>query len=241
MAEGTESWRSAHQAAWDTAKFVLRIASIVLGIPLLAISIIGFVDPIWFGSYTIIGTAMGAGTVSYDIAEFIVMCARKRKSGIRPAISLGFELVLSFAGFAMTALLVGTAIHSWPWRAFYAGDDRDGWYSTLVSTNYISNPYFQFSMYVAASTLTIVLSLIHFVLFVRDCVEVDRQRKAVQNSLNKMTPTHSSQYQQPTAETYTPPKMAIEHNSYDGSSKFDMEVIEQKTLLGVSPRVRDRS
>ncbi|KAI1648368.1 uncharacterized protein F4817DRAFT_314983 [Daldinia loculata] len=162
---------SPNQSSWNTAKLVLRIAFTAIALPLFGISASGLST----------GTSPRDTTAAilYDMAEYIVMCAQKRKSGIRPTISLGFELVLGLCGMALSGILTYATVVSYNWRiedfAYNAKQDKP-------IPGYVSSGYFWIKMSISASCLATLLSLIHFVLFIRDCVEVDRQREAAKQS-----------------------------------------------------------
>ncbi|KAL7625250.1 hypothetical protein AAE478_004465 [Parahypoxylon ruwenzoriense] len=166
--------KSKYQESWDTVKLVLRIMSFIIGLGLLGVSLALFVAPKGFSSHPILGTSLAAAALLYDFAEFITSCARNRKSGIKPSVSLGFELVLSIGGLVLSALLVIYTMSSWEWNAYYTTNRSGG---THVP-NFVTDGYLWFGLAIAVNMLCFILSLIHLVLFVRDCVEVDRERKA---------------------------------------------------------------
>lgn len=89
------------------------------------------------------------------MAEYIVMCAQKRKSGIRPTISLGFELVLGLCGMALSGILTYTTVVSYNWRiedfAYNAKQDKP-------IPGYVSSGYFWIKMSISASCLATLLS-----------------------------------------------------------------------------------
>ncbi|KAI1214707.1 uncharacterized protein F4807DRAFT_6776 [Annulohypoxylon truncatum] len=163
--------RRPDQAAWDNARFALRIISTTLSLPFLGISLAGFAAPDGFSGYPLMGTPLAVAVLLYDFAEYVVMCVRARKTGIRPQISLGFELVLSLGGIGMSAVLISFAFDSYSWHDYY--DGRDG---TPVP-DYVANGDLWLGMNIIACVLGMVVSLVHFVLFVRDCVEVHWHRK----------------------------------------------------------------
>ncbi|KAI2466071.1 hypothetical protein F4781DRAFT_445497 [Annulohypoxylon bovei var. microspora] len=172
--------------AWDIARLVLRIVSTTLSAPLLAISLAGFAAPKGFSGFPIMGTSLSALALIYDISEYIVMCVQKRKTGIRPTISLGFELVVSLVGIALSALLITFTADSYIWHDYY-----DGRAGTPVP-GYVENGRLWFALSIIASILGTVLSLVHFVLFVRDCVEVHWYRKGVSTSQEKESAANST-------------------------------------------------
>ncbi|KAI0166920.1 hypothetical protein GGR52DRAFT_556188 [Hypoxylon sp. FL1284] len=185
LQEFQESQQSRSQPRWNTARFALRIISLVIAVALLGLSLAGFSAPLGFSSYPVVGTPLSLGAILLDVAGLIVTCVRRRRSGIRPAVSLGFELVLSLGGLGLAALLVCFTISSWGWRRYY--DDGPG----APIAHYVAHGHFWFGMSVAATALALILSLIHFVFFVRDCVEVDRQRKAASMFHKNITSTNA--------------------------------------------------
>ncbi|KAI0377908.1 hypothetical protein F5Y04DRAFT_262986 [Hypomontagnella monticulosa] len=222
-------WQSPNQRSWDKAKLALRIVSTVLAVPLLGISIFGWWSPTGFNFYPILGTALGAAVCAYDLADYIVMCARRRKSGIQPKVSLGFELIISFGGLAISILLISSAVGSWGWHSYYDGS------SGVPISDYVVNGYFWFGMAVGASVLGTLISLIHFVLFVRDCVEVDRQRKAERyGRWMASTIPVAPQYQQPQPQLQPQrmvnepisPETMVGHDSFEYNTKFRMDIVK---------------
>lgn len=83
-------------------------------------------------------------------------CVRKKRQGMRPAISLGFELVLSMVGIALSGLLIYFTVVAWGWRRYYAGDGN-GRLNTPVP-DYVANGYLWFGIQLAASVLATLLS-----------------------------------------------------------------------------------
>ncbi|KAI0884317.1 uncharacterized protein GGS22DRAFT_189445 [Annulohypoxylon maeteangense] len=160
------------QQIWDNARFALRIISTTLALPFLGIALAGFAAPRGFSGYPVLSTPLAIAILAYDFAEYVVMCVRTRKTGIRPQISLGFELVLSIGGIALSAILINFAFDSYSWHDYY--DGREG---TPVP-GYVANGSLWLGMNIIASVLGMVASLVHFVLFVRDCVEVHHYRKS---------------------------------------------------------------
>ncbi|KAI1087528.1 hypothetical protein F5B19DRAFT_63809 [Rostrohypoxylon terebratum] len=159
------------QPAWDNARFALRIISTTLCLPFLGVGLAGFATPKGFGAYPLLATPLAATVLLYDFTEYVVMCATMRKTGIRPQISLGFELVLSLAGIAISAILISLAFDSYSWHDYYDGRDE-----TPVP-KYIANGNLWLGLNVIASFSAVIISLVHFILFVRDCVEVHWYRK----------------------------------------------------------------
>ncbi|KAI2641491.1 hypothetical protein GGS26DRAFT_585883 [Hypomontagnella submonticulosa] len=209
------AWESSSQPSWDRAKLALRIVSTIMAVPLLGVSVFGFWAPYGFNYYPILGTPMGAVVFSYDLAEYIVMCAKRRKSGVQPKVSLGFELIISLGGLATSVLLIFSAIHVWGWHPYYEGAS----YGIPIS-DFNGNRYFWFGMTVGASVLGVFISLIHFILFVRDCVEVDRQRKA-ENYGRWMASTIPIQTHYPQQQPPPPPRKVDEPVSPDTIDTMD--------------------
>ncbi|KAI0834670.1 hypothetical protein F5Y06DRAFT_306570 [Hypoxylon sp. FL0890] len=220
MGEELQPWQSPNQPSWNTARFVLRIISFIIAILLLGLSISGFMAPMGFGSFPVMGTPLSAAAFSYDIAQFIVMCARKRKTGIRPAVSLGFELVLSMGGLALSILMIIFTVDSWQWHIYYSGVPDDG--LTPPIPNYVSNGYLWFGMSVTGSIVAVILSLIHFVFFVRDCVEVDRERKAAKKLRKERMSTGAAHVREPVHDVPASSYEGIELDSYEDITKSDL-------------------
>ncbi|KAI1415410.1 hypothetical protein F5Y13DRAFT_157328 [Hypoxylon sp. FL1857] len=218
MEEGPEPWQSPNQPSWNTARFVLRIISFITALLLFGLSISGFAAPSGFSSFPVMGTPLSVAAFLYDIAEFIVMCVRRRKSGIRPAVSLGFELIISMGGIALSALMIMFTVDSWQWRMYYSGVPS----SELPIPEYVSNGHVWFGISVTASALATFLSLIHFVLFVRDCVEVDRQRKAMDKFYKERTSTRAAPAQEPVHNVPAPSYETVELDTYDDMTKSDL-------------------
>ncbi|KAI1637539.1 hypothetical protein F4809DRAFT_640404 [Biscogniauxia mediterranea] len=150
-----------HQRQWDAAKLVLRAGSLVA-----AAAVAGFVVAFNFagGRYV---SANSLSVAGWDAAEFVVVCARRdRARGIRAAAHVGVDLVLWLAAVATLAL-----------QSIYVGYRAGGGYYTGSYYNQAdySGPWF--AVDVTHLTLLGVLAILHFVLFVRACVEVDRHKK----------------------------------------------------------------
>ncbi|KAI1446913.1 hypothetical protein F5Y02DRAFT_48633 [Annulohypoxylon stygium] len=191
-----------NQAIWDNARFALRIISTTLCLPFLGIGLAGFAAPKGFSGYPLLATPLAAAILVYDFAEYVVMCVMTRKTGIRPQISLGFELVLSLGGIVMSAILICFAFDSYSWHDYY--DGRDG---TPVP-GYVANGNLWLGLNIMASVLGMIISLVHFVLFVRDCVEVHWHRKNKSASY-----TLQQQQENPEREREAPTNSSFE---YDG-------------------------
>ncbi|KAI1138620.1 hypothetical protein F5Y05DRAFT_45097 [Hypoxylon sp. FL0543] len=229
--EGRQSWESPNQPSWNNARFVLRITSFITALLLLGLSLGGFAAPLGFSSYPIMGTPLSVAALLYDIAEFIVMCVRRRKTGIRPAVSLGFELVLSAGGIALATLIVFYTVDSWRLNMYYSGDSSGDRY--LPVPHYVSNGEVWFGMSAAASVLAIFLSLIHFVLFVRDCVEVDRERKAAKRARKERVSTGAAHVhvQDPAPDVPAPSYETVELDTYDDFTKSDLVRLSEEMTL----------
>ncbi|XXH00134.1 GTP cyclohydrolase 1 [Hypoxylon texense] len=226
LREWQESQQSPNQPAWNSARLALRITSTVFAVALLGVSLSGFAAPRGFSSFPLMGAPLAIAALLFDMAGFIVTCVRKRKAGMRPAVSLGFELIISLGGIPISTLLVFFTVDSWNWHLYY--DGRPG---TPVP-NYVSNGYFWFGMSLATSILAIFLTqvlcidgwmLIHFVLFVRDCVEVDRERKATRRFLRKVASKDPAPRRESTFDRPVPPYSMVELESQPESSQYDTE------------------
>ncbi|KAI1100270.1 hypothetical protein F4804DRAFT_319501 [Jackrogersella minutella] len=216
---GRESWRSPNQASWDRARFWLRIWSTLLSLILLALSITGFAAPSGFSSFPVMGLPMSAAILSYDFTEYIVMCVRRRKTGIDAKVSLGFELILAASGIALTILLISFTVDSWRWHMYYdyEGSDSTG----LPTANFVTNGRKWFGFSVTASILGVVLSVIHSVLFVRACVEVDRQRKAAARARKSTTSADVAHRQQFIPAVPEPSEGVMELENLDDVKRYD--------------------
>ncbi|KAI4860554.1 hypothetical protein F4820DRAFT_452802 [Hypoxylon rubiginosum] len=204
LREWQESQQSPNRPAWNTAKFALRITSTVLAVTLFVVSIAGFAAPRGFGS--ILGAPLAAAAIVFDMAGLIVVCVRKRKSGMRPTVSLGFELMITLAGIALSTLLVFSAVDS-VWSLHYYTADRNG--------------YFRIGMSVAVSILAVFLTLVHFVLFILDCVEVDRQRRATKRFLEKVASIDVVSRRESTIDRPAPSYSMAKRESRPQSSRYD--------------------
>ncbi|KAI1084234.1 hypothetical protein F5B20DRAFT_524097 [Whalleya microplaca] len=198
--DGREHQQPQEHKSWNKAKLVLRISSLLVGIPLLCISASGFGAPKGFSSFPALGTPLSVATIIYDLANCIVMRIQRNNFGISPAATVGFELILSFGGLALSALLYFFTVDTLSWKAAFSGD-----HSGVVDTpipNYVTNGWFWFGMSMAASILATILSLIHFVLFVRGCIEVDRQREVGHRQEKQVSPISQLPVDSPAPPTY---------------------------------------
>ncbi|KAI0009592.1 hypothetical protein F4779DRAFT_364971 [Xylariaceae sp. FL0662B] len=227
--DGREYQQSQHPKSWHKTNLVLRKTSFVVGLPLLAMSVSGFVAPKGFSSFPILGTALALATIIYDVTDFIFMRARRSNRGIGPATTVGFELILSIGGFALTALLYEMTIVTLQWRGAFRGD-----YIEVPVPNYVINGWVWFGVSMATSILATILSIIHFVLFVRSCIEVDRNRKAKRGQEKQQLLPSSAQTQEPpTGSPATRMQTTVsDYTDYtqDTTQKFIMETNEKITL-----------
>ncbi|OTA67245.1 hypothetical protein K449DRAFT_212206 [Hypoxylon sp. EC38] len=218
--EGQEPWQSPNQPSWNRARFGLLITSYILAIILFGLSVSGFAAPAGFSSFPVMGMPLAVAAFLYDTSEFIVMCVRRRKMGIPPAVSLGFELIISFGGLALAALMIVFTVDSWQWHRYYSGVPS-GERGPPVP-NYVDNGYFWFGISVAASIMAALLSLIHFTLFVRDCVEVDRQRKFAKQLPRETESTETPRGQESVSNVPAPSYQTVELDNYDDKTKSDL-------------------
>ncbi|KAI1499727.1 hypothetical protein F5X99DRAFT_410771 [Biscogniauxia marginata] len=153
-----------NQRKWDVAKIVLRAISMAV-----AVIVICLVIAINFAGsrYTSVNASFGITviTVAWDTAEFIVICVRRDKSrGIKAEAHVGVDLVLwllAVATLTVQAILV---------------DSRNVNYNNYYYYNFRPNmPWYALDM--THLSLVGILIIIHFILFVRACVEVDRRKK----------------------------------------------------------------
>ncbi|KAI0139393.1 hypothetical protein F4776DRAFT_662351 [Hypoxylon sp. NC0597] len=224
--EGREPWESPNQPSWNRARFGLLITSYILAILLFGFSVSGFAAPVGFSSFPVMGTPLGVATFLYDTSEFIVMCVRRRKTGIPPAVSLGFELVISLGGLALAALMIVFTVDSWQWNMYYSGVPS-GQRGPPIP-DYVANGHFWFGISVTATILATLLSLIHFVLFVRDCVEVDRKRKFAKQLPRETVSPEAAQGQESVSNVPAPSYETVELDTYDDKTKSDLRLQSQR-------------
>ncbi|KAI2602059.1 hypothetical protein GGR54DRAFT_555129 [Hypoxylon sp. NC1633] len=195
MDETPEPWQSPHQPSWNTAKLVIRIVSVIVSLPLFAVSISSLSvsrEYRWFGIW---GTPFSAMALCYDMADFVVMCVQKRKSGVRPSVAIGLELFISVVGVAFSVMIILGAVGSLQWR-YYRDDEGVTRLDMPLYGDPTTNGFLWFGLSITASILAVFLTLIHFILFVRACAEVDRQRKVVLKYLSKLRSSGSNQPQE---------------------------------------------
>ncbi|KAI5920305.1 hypothetical protein F4810DRAFT_440499 [Camillea tinctor] len=154
-----------NQPKWDVAKIVLRSLSLFTAF-VITCFVIGFN---FAGSrYVTANTSFGISiaTLCWDAAEFIVVCARRsRARGIKPAAHVGVDLVL-WLGAVTTLALQSVFIE---YRTGYFYEIQDGGEDDAYG------PWF--AVDITHLVMLGVLALLHFILFVRACVEVDRRKK----------------------------------------------------------------
>ncbi|KAI1390797.1 uncharacterized protein F4822DRAFT_163503 [Hypoxylon trugodes] len=231
-----DSWRTPHQDTWDKVRYAFRIISFIVGLPFFGIALAGFSAPFNLMQYPIMGITLSSAMLLYDIAELIVTCVQRRKTGIRPSVALGFELTLSLGGLVTSAFLVLATINIW--QLHISAGNRNNWLSSIVPG--YSRSRFWFQMAAADTVLAFFLSVLHFILFVRDCVEVDLKRKAINRFLKKAM-KESFQQQEPLHDTTTTTpgvtEGTVELDNYDFNKFNDKfndidynETREQKSL-----------
>ncbi|KAM0806533.1 hypothetical protein AB5N19_06869 [Seiridium cardinale] len=170
---------------WQITKIVFHSLSIVFSIIVLGISIALVVDPDVNQSYQIIWVAPQAGiALIWSIAELITICARRGR-GIHPGAQVALHLLL-WLGF-----LVAVGLTSW----LVAFAQECDYYCREYYYDYNGGQYF--SSIQAELAFLALLALVHFILFVRACVETNQRNKMAGPVI--MVPQHMY-YNQPMAQ-----------------------------------------
>lgn len=109
----------------------------------------------------------------WDVAEFITLCIRRKRNGrgIHPAAHVAVDLIL------WLSLLIS-------WSIFCGILSYESRYSYDYNSGYIIEDEYSYTIYnltLAIVVFLVLLSLIHFFLFVRACVETDQYRRARKN------------------------------------------------------------
>ncbi|KAI8623651.1 hypothetical protein F5Y19DRAFT_492044 [Xylariaceae sp. FL1651] len=152
--------------AWHNTKITFHALSIVFSIIVIGLSVALAVDV--FNAHIFAFTVPQTGVaILFGAAELITTCVRTKHRGIHPGVHVAFHLVL-WLGF-----VVGTGLAS----------------LTLDHDLNINNIYhdFDYRYYFSADFLSLIkativflalLVIIHFVLFVRACVEMNQKKNA---------------------------------------------------------------
>ncbi|KAF7538786.1 hypothetical protein G7054_g2653 [Neopestalotiopsis clavispora] len=190
---------------WHITKLVFYSLSIVFCVIVLGTSIALVVDPNLYQSYQIIWVAPQAGiALCWDIAELIAICVRRGHHGIHPGAHVALHLLL-WLGFLVAAGLTG-------WLVAYASE-YDSSYQRYYY-NYYSRQYLPIMQ--AELAFLVLLVLVHFVLFVRACVEThQRNRLALSVMPQQMYYTqpisHYSMQQMPPMQPEFPTQLQQAH------------------------------
>ncbi|KAI0598893.1 hypothetical protein F4775DRAFT_553518 [Biscogniauxia sp. FL1348] len=219
-----------HQRQWDVAKLVLRAVSLAA-----AVVVSGFVVAFNFagGRYVTANVSFGISlsVVGWDAAELIVVCARRdRGRGIRAAAHVGVDLVL-WLGAVATLSLQSIFID---YRAGGGGYYYTGSYYDQADYG----PWF--AVDITHLTLLGVLAILHFVLFVRACVEVDRHKKdrRVQELILAMQ--KQGQKNHPLATLTEQQQQRRRQSSSNSNSERDFSLKYNQALAPPVPELRGR-
>ncbi|KAI0003561.1 hypothetical protein F4779DRAFT_621758 [Xylariaceae sp. FL0662B] len=147
-----------NQPKWDIAKIVLRSISLAVALASIVGNVVVNVSLINIGK-TNWGLVTAVLICVWDICEFVVMCIRRSKArGIKPYFHVGVELVLWLAAFITMVLQVSALDPA-------ISPEKDE--ASKALTQWLK----------IYQLLLLVEGILHFVLFIRACVEVDRKRK----------------------------------------------------------------
>ncbi|KAI1080855.1 hypothetical protein F5B20DRAFT_97125 [Whalleya microplaca] len=180
-----------NQRKWDVAKIVFRSISLAAGLSILAALIGVFVMRINLRPMKL-SFPVTIVICAWDIAEFITICARRSKSrGIKPAAHVGVELVIWL--FSFLTMGVQTWAISMPRRHRIAEHEHIARHWIKIDQAHIGLLFFE--------------GLIHFILFTRACVEVDRKKK------DRRVQQLVLAVQQQQAAVAPPPGYVTQHNT----------------------------
>ncbi|KXJ91662.1 hypothetical protein Micbo1qcDRAFT_57076 [Microdochium bolleyi] len=169
--------------AWHISKLVLGCFSISFCIVLIVLAIVGWIRSRAF-LYEIVWTAPTAGVaLCWQVAEFITLLVRRRAvppyRGIHPGAHVGVHL-LCWIGFVSVAVV--DAFNA-VWIAFLQrrGNSSSYYYYGLpaspASRNFITSGEY-YAITITATVFAAILTIIHFILFVRACVETHHRNSA---------------------------------------------------------------
>ncbi|KAK7949210.1 uncharacterized protein PG986_010096 [Apiospora aurea] len=224
---------------WYWAKIALTVASIVFAIILLGVSLglaLGPMSTIYSYGYEFVVIPLVIVCVVWDLAELLTVCiclARRRRSphsqpegqqqqqqhrqGIHPGAHVGVDLVLWLAGivtllFSISDYLESTYYDPYDCNTYYY--HSSSFYEEYCNDDYLNNLK---SFYIPAKRAVLaficLLTITHFVIFVRACVETN-QRNRMRGPVIMVPTQHLSMYlapQQPgmmpmmPAQTYMAP------------------------------------
>ncbi|KAH6647372.1 hypothetical protein BKA67DRAFT_577257 [Truncatella angustata] len=146
-----------NQPKWNRIKLILRSISLIF-----EIAVIGLAVPIK-ELYVIIPVLFA---FLWDISEIISICVRRSLSkGIKAGAHVGCDLLLFMGCTVVTVFIV---VSTWTYQR--------SWYD-FRNTDYYADYRRSYLIMVASCPLLSLITLLHFTLFVRACVEVHRRRK----------------------------------------------------------------
>ncbi|KAI0849979.1 hypothetical protein F5Y00DRAFT_261082 [Daldinia vernicosa] len=129
---------------------------------------------------------------------------------------------------ALSCILIYTTVVFYNWRvedfAHDAKQDR-------TIPGYVGGGYFWIKMSISASCLATLPSLIHLVLFIRDCVEVDKQKKVAKQSREREMETPRASVDPRDSIAHVPesePKAGRQSEDYDGKVDFNKVLVGKK-------------
>ncbi|KAK0637000.1 hypothetical protein B0T17DRAFT_613650 [Bombardia bombarda] len=162
--------------SWHLAKLVLEIVSIVFSIIIFGVAIALFARTSrYYGGSWLAETDLGtAGTVAglaliWNTAELLTVCFSKDRRGIHPGAHVAFHLIIWLAAAVTVAwLAVSTA---------YLLED-DSYYYSYYSSRTVFAYQNSTSLHNCILAFIIFLLIIHFVLFVRACIETHQLNRA---------------------------------------------------------------
>ncbi|KAK8040021.1 hypothetical protein PG993_008432 [Apiospora rasikravindrae] len=225
---------------WYWAKLALTVASIVFAVILLGVSLglaLGVRNSIYSYGYEFITIPVVIVCVIWDLAELITVCvclARRRRrlpapegqqqqqqaanhrQGIHPGAHVGVDLVLWLAGivtllFSISDYLESASYEAYECNTYYYHSSH--YYDEYCTEDYLNGLK---SFYIPAKRAVLafvcLLTVTHFVIFVRACVEVN-QRNRMRGPVIMVPTQHLSMYlapqQQPGMMPMMPPQTYI--------------------------------
>ncbi|KAH8649938.1 hypothetical protein BX600DRAFT_554390 [Xylariales sp. PMI_506] len=165
-----------YSRAWHITKIVLYVFSLIFSVVVLGVSIGLVVDPAIESIQIIWIAPQACVAICWGVAELITICARSGHRGIHPGAHVALHLLLWIgysASIGLTAYFLAFALECDYYCSYYD-------YYDYYSSNYLGS----LQALVAFSAL---LVLIHFILFVRACVETS-QRNRMTSAMVVMPP-----------------------------------------------------
>ncbi|RYP19340.1 hypothetical protein DL765_003422 [Monosporascus sp. GIB2] len=172
--DAREKWQDAirvkpeSQKRWDVIKVILRSFTLACSLVLVVCCVVSVHDyaNTWSETPSLIfigSVAPASASGLWALAEFITMCVRTRRSGLRltgipPGAHVAVDLLLWLATIVFTGLLLVSFVDAM----------RTTWYYYSLTSAEIG---------IAFTVLCLQLSLmaLHFTLFVRACIETERR------------------------------------------------------------------